>query len=138
VGVCYYEESLKPSYTQEETVKAIDAFQIFLDKYPGDPLRSEALEYLQKAQHKLLEKNFLNGYIYYKMSDYSSALMYFDELIALGNHDNLEEQSLYYSARIYLNQRKKEDAQNIFKQMETNFPDSKLTAKIRHRIHTIW
>ncbi len=134
IGICYLEMSPKPQYTQEDTQKAIDAFQIFIDKFPSDAKHAEAVENLQKAQYKLLEKEYNNGYIYYKMSDYSAALLYFNEIIPLGNKDHLERMSLYYSSKIYIAQKNWIMANQIYNSLTKNFPASKEAFKIKHKL----
>jgi outer membrane protein assembly factor BamD len=134
IGVCYLELSPNPQYSQEDSQKAIDAFQAFIDKFPNDPLRQEAVDNLQKAQYKLLEKEYNNGYIYYKMADYSAALLYFNEITALGNVDKLERMSLYYSAKIYIAQKNWLMAKQMFETLQKDFPKSKETRKIKDKL----
>ncbi len=130
IGLAYFNLSEGPHYTQDETNKSIDAFQEFIDKYPSDQRRNEAYNYIQKCQNKLIEKNYLAGYIYYKIEDYSSALMYFNEIIDLGNKDKLELKSLYYSGIIYYERKELELLYNIQTKLKDNFPDAKETRRI--------
>jgi outer membrane protein assembly factor BamD len=134
IGVCYLELSPKPQYSQEDTQKAIDAFQMFIDKFPNDKLRPSAVDDLQKAQYKLLEKEYNNGYIYYKMADYSASLLYFNEITALANQDRLERMSLYYSAKIYIAQKNWLLANQTFETLQKDFPKSKETRKIKDKL----
>jgi len=60
IGVCYFEESLKPHYTQEETKKSILAFNTFIDKFPFHEKKNEAYQYLDKCNSKLLEKTYFS------------------------------------------------------------------------------
>ena len=130
IGVAYYKQGLSPHYTQDETNKAIDAFQVFIDKYPGDKRRSDAYDYIQKCQKKLLEKKYLAGYIYYKIDDYSSALLYFDEIITLNNKDELELKSLYYSGNIYYERKEHDKLFEVQERLREDFPESKELQKI--------
>lgn len=133
IGVCLYEESLSPQYDQDETIACIEAFQLYAEKFPADSRFASALDYIRKCQYKLLEKNYLNGYIHYKMKDYSAALMYFDEIIALGNTDSLDRQSLYYSAKLHLHQKNLEKAQLSYNALKTKYPGSKEAKKLSRR-----
>lgn len=130
VAECLYEESLPPQYDQTETVNCIEAFRLFMEKYPGDQRYTKALDYIRKCQYKLLEKNYLNGYIHYKMKDYSAALMYFDEIVALGNTDKLDRQSLFYSAKLHLHQKNLEKATASYNSLKSRYPGSKETKKL--------
>ena len=133
IGACYFEESLPPQYDQDETIRCIGAFRTFIEKFPGDSRYTTALDYIHKCQYKLLEKKYINGYIQYKMKDYSAALMYFDEIIALGNTDKLDRMSLYYSAKLHLHQKNKEEAKASFLLLQTRYPDSKEAKKLSSR-----
>ena len=137
IGICFYEESLNPHYTQEETERAIDAFEIFLEKFPFAENRDEAIEFIQKCHYKLLQKTYYNGYSYYKLYDYSSALMYFDEIIALGNFDELDRMSLFYSSKIYIYRKDKENALKTTDSLLLRYPDSKEAKKISKLIKKI-
>jgi len=130
IGICFYEESLNPHYTQEETERAIDAFEIFLEKFPFAENRDKAVEFIQKCHYKLLKKKYNNGYAYYKLYDYSSALMYFNEIIELGNQDKLDRMSLFYSTKIYIFRKNNENALKTAGALSMRYPDSKEVEKI--------
>lgn len=130
IGVCYFEESMPAQYDQTETGQAIEAFRIFADKFPNSALLPEAIEYIRKAQYKLIEKKYHNGYIYYKMKDYSAALMYFNEIIALGNTDKLDRQSLYYATRISIIHKNSEQANNLWGRLKDRYPNSREARKL--------
>ncbi len=129
-AVCLYEEALGPQYDQTETLQAIDAFRRFIDKYPTSERYPDALGYIQKAQLKLIEKKFLTGYIYYKMKDYSSALMYFREVTDLGNTDRLDRESRYYSALLLHKQKLADQARAEYDKLVEKYPASKEAIKL--------
>lgn len=129
-ALCLFEESLPAQYDQTPTLQSIDAFKVFIQKFPGSPQVPQALEYVRKAQYKLIEKKYQNGYIYYKMKDYSSALMYFDEVTELGNTDHLDRRSLYYSAKLLHSQKLQDKAREKFELLKSKYPGSKETRKL--------
>ncbi len=137
IGVCYFNESLNPHYTQEETESAISAFETFVEKFPFDEKKKEAIDYIQECQYKLLEKKYYNGYAYYKLSDYSAALMYFDEITELGNIDEIDKMSLYYSAKIYITRKDKENAVSTAGRLTERYPGSKETEKINRLLQKL-
>lgn len=133
IGISYYEESLPAQYDQALTNSAITAFRNFISRYPSDPRYADAISYIRKAQYKLIEKKYRNGYIYYKMKDYSAALMYFNEVIELGNMDDLDRNSLYYSAKLHLAQGNRAEARASYNRLGTRYPESKEYRKLRRR-----
>ena len=135
VAVCFFEDSLKPAYDQERTLSAIDAFRNFLERFPNDARYEDALNYIRRAQYKLIEKKYQNGYIYYKMKDYSAALMYFEEVIELGNTDSLDRKSLYYSALLHLHQQNREAADAAFNKLKSKYPGSAEARKLDRKFN---
>ncbi len=130
IGYCFFMESLPPQYTQEETKKAIDALQVFLDKFPGDSLSKEALDIIAQCQYKLIEKKYYNGYIYYRIDDYSGAMLYLDEVIDLGNTNDVDRKSLYYACKISYERKDKPAFKIYFDKLTAKYPLSKETKKI--------
>lgn len=59
IAQCYYLDSPKSHYTQEETLQAIEAYKVFLDKFPADLKRVEALKLVKECEQKLAEKSIL-------------------------------------------------------------------------------
>lgn len=70
---CYYMNSPKPSLDQTDTRKAIDAMQLFINKYPGDNRIVEANEIIEELREKLEQKAYDNAKLYFKLSDFQSA-----------------------------------------------------------------
>jgi outer membrane protein assembly factor BamD len=130
IGICYFKQSLNPNYTQEETKQALQYFQNYLEKFPFHKNKSMAIEYIKKCQLKLLEKKFLNGYIYYKTYDYSSALMYFNEVIKLNNTNKTDKKCLYYSALIYLYRHDFTNSRDVLSKLKGKYKTSKETKEI--------
>jgi len=129
-AVCYFEESLPSNYTQEETKKAIISFEIFIEKFPFDEKKKEAFEYIQKCHYSLLEKKYNNGYVYFKMYDYSAALIYFDEIIELGNINEIDKLSLYYSIKIFQKRENLKKVAEFTAKLINKYPDSKEAEKL--------
>jgi len=130
IGVCLFEESLPPQYDQTETAQSIDAFRTFIDRFPNDARFKEAIEYVRKAQYKLIEKKFYNGYLYYKMKDYSAALMYFDEITELGNLDRLDRAALNYTVIIHHRQGNLPEAKRYYERLRSRYPGAKEVRKL--------
>ncbi len=133
IGVCFFEESLPPQYDQSETIQSIESFKLFVDKFPSDARFTQAVDFIRKAQYKLLEKKYHNGYIHFKMKDYSGALMYFEEITELGNMDQLDKMSNYYSVIILSRQGLKAEAKSSFERLRTRYPGAKETKRLARR-----
>lgn len=63
---------------QTEGIEAMDAMQVFLNKYPDSNFRDRAAEVITISQTKLEEKGFDNAKQYVKLRNYQAAVIAFD------------------------------------------------------------
>ncbi|MCA1762374.1 MAG: outer membrane protein assembly factor BamD [Cryomorphaceae bacterium] len=70
---CSYLNSPKSSLDQSETEKAIDEFQLFLNRYPQTDLKDSTNTMIAELRAKLEKKAFDNAKLYYLTEDYKSA-----------------------------------------------------------------
>jgi outer membrane protein assembly factor BamD len=89
---------LSPVYSidQTDTFKAIEKVQTFIDKYPNSQYITEANEISKKLNGKIERKVYENAYEYYRISNYKSALIAFDNFIADYPGTSYKEKALYY------------------------------------------
>ncbi|MEJ7560475.1 MAG: outer membrane protein assembly factor BamD [Pedobacter sp.] len=81
---CYYLESPDPSLDQDNTLKAIDALQLFINFYPQSERATEATKYIAVLRAKLEDKAFANAKMYYELGGYDIT-NYKSAVIALKN-----------------------------------------------------
>ncbi len=81
LGLCYFKESPSWELDQEMTDKAIEAFRVFLIRYPQSPLIPEVNKMISAGQDKLAHKAYDAGRIYLAMRLYESARLYFRSTI---------------------------------------------------------
>lgn len=66
----YYLESPDVRLDQEVTIKAINAFQEFLIRFPKGQRAEQATKYLNELTDKLAEKELINAQLYYDLGTY--------------------------------------------------------------------
>lgn len=74
---CYYLDSPIYSLDQANTIKAIEALQLFINLYPNSDRGQEAGKLIQDLRDKLETKSFENAKLYLTISDYKSAVIAF-------------------------------------------------------------
>jgi outer membrane protein assembly factor BamD len=74
---CFYLDSPIYSLDQENTTKAIEALQLFINLYPKSERVAEAGKLIQNLRDKLERKAFENARLYLTIGDYMSAVMAF-------------------------------------------------------------
>jgi outer membrane protein assembly factor BamD len=72
---CYYKLSPKPSLDQENSVQAINSFQLFMIKYPTSERNDMAKLYIDEMRNKLVQKSFMSAKLYYDLEDYKASII---------------------------------------------------------------
>jgi outer membrane protein assembly factor BamD len=74
---CYYLDSPIFSLDQENSIKAIDKLQLFINLYPKSDRVAEASKLIQDLRDKLEKKSYANAKLYLTIGDYQSAVIAF-------------------------------------------------------------
>jgi outer membrane protein assembly factor BamD len=74
---CYYLDSPIYSLDQENTTKAIEALQYFINYYPKSDRVAEASKLIQNLRDKLEEKSYADAKLYLTIGDFQSAVIAF-------------------------------------------------------------
>jgi outer membrane protein assembly factor BamD len=74
---CFYLESPNYSLDQENTLKAIEALQLFINLYPKSERVAEASRLIADLRGKLETKSYANAKLYLDIGDYQSAVIAF-------------------------------------------------------------
>lgn len=78
---CYYLDSPIYSLDQENTTKAIDKLQLFINLYPKSERVAEASKLIQNLRDKLERKAYENAKLYLTISDYQAAVIDFGNVL---------------------------------------------------------
>jgi outer membrane protein assembly factor BamD len=74
---CYYLDSPIYSLDQENTTKAIESLQLFINLYPKSDRVTEASKLIQNLRDKLEQKSYADSKLYLTIGDYQSAVIAF-------------------------------------------------------------
>jgi len=72
---CYYLQSPRPELDQVPTYQALDAFRLYMIKYPASPRVADCQRILKELNEKLMEKSFLAARLYYNLNDYKASIV---------------------------------------------------------------
>src|ERR1700761_599801 len=78
---CHYLDSPIYSLDQENTLKAIEALQLFINLYPKSERVAEASKLIQNLRDKLEQKAYENAKLYLTISDYQAAVISFGNVL---------------------------------------------------------
>lgn len=74
---CYYLESPNYSLDQENTYRAIESLQLFINLYPKSERVAEASKLIESLRDKLEKKSFYNAKLFLDIGDYQAAVIAF-------------------------------------------------------------
>jgi outer membrane protein assembly factor BamD len=135
---CYYLDSPVYSLDQENTTKAIDKLQLFINLYPKSERVAEASKLIQNLRDKLERKAYENAKLYLTINDYQAAVIDFGNVLRDYPDTKYAEEMEFltikaqYEYAQHSDVTKQEDrfntAVNFKKQFADKYPTSKYTA----------
>lgn len=132
---CFYLESPTYSLDQENTIKAIEALQLFINLYPKSERVTEASKLISNLRDKLETKSYANAKLFLDIGDYKSAVIafrnsarefpdtkYAEEMEFL----TIKAQALYAKASFEIKQEERyNEAIQLYNEFVQNYPSSK-------------
>lgn len=82
IGNCHYMMSPRPSLDQSETAMAIEAFRLFMSKYPTSSKVDDCKKLIDELQEKLVEKSYLSAKLYFDLEDYKASIIALNNSLA--------------------------------------------------------
>jgi outer membrane protein assembly factor BamD len=134
VAMAHYKQMDKPDRDRSHAVAAEDEFQIFLQKYPNDPLAPQAEQHLREVQEVLAEGEYRIGYYYYVKNDKRAAAA---RLLAVTNRYPLyskSDQALWMMGDILEKSEHKEVAALYYSRIVKNYPLSSMVPGAKDKL----
>jgi outer membrane protein assembly factor BamD len=72
---CYYLTSPVASLDQTNTLQAIQAFQLFIIKYPDNKRMKECRNMINELREKLVKKSYMSAKLYFDLEDYKASIV---------------------------------------------------------------
>lgn len=128
-ALCYYLSSPASYLDQENTRKAIDEFQTFIEYHPTDSLVPGAEAKIGELHAKLARKEFENGMIYMKMEYYRAAINSFEHVLEKYYDSPYAEQSQLKKAEALFYRNRPDEAQVELEKFFLKYPQSSMKAE---------
>jgi len=71
---CYYLQSPRPELDQSSTNMALDAFRLFMIKYPRSTKITDCQRLILELNEKLMEKAFMAAKLYYNLDNFKASI----------------------------------------------------------------
>jgi outer membrane protein assembly factor BamD len=134
VAMTHYKQMDKPDRDRTHALAAEEEFQVFLQKYPNDPLAPQAQQHLREVQEVLAEGEYRIGYYYYVKSDKRAAAA---RLLMVTNRYPLyskSDQALWMLGDIFATSEHKEVASLYYARIVKNYPLSNLAPQAKDKL----
>jgi outer membrane protein assembly factor BamD len=134
VAMTHFKQMDKPDRDRTHALAAEDEFQVFLQKYPNDPLAPQAEQHLREVQEVLAEGEYRIGYYYYVKGDKRAAAA---RLLMVSSRYPLyskSDQALWMMGDIFATSEHKEVASLYYARIVKNYPLSALAPQAKDRL----
>ncbi len=129
-ALSYYNLSPKSQLDQKYSRFALDEFQTYIEYSPKDTMVSDAETKIEELIHKLAQKIFEGGQLYYRVSYYKSAIAYFDKVVTEYRDSKFVDKALLWKARCQKERRDFDGALTTLSELLTKFPETDLRKDI--------
>src|SRR5512133_1245907 len=75
MAYCFYMQSPRPELDQTSTNQAIDAFRLYMIRFPNSPRVTDCQKIITEMNEKLMEKEYLSAQLYYNLDDYKESVV---------------------------------------------------------------
>ncbi len=96
-GRCSYNMVPRTELDQTYAYKAIDAFNLYIYKYPNNPKTQECRDFLAELSAHLAKKSHKSAQLYYRIGEYRAAFITFKNCLKDFPDSKYREEQLYYS-----------------------------------------
>src|SRR5499425_2490735 len=134
VAMAHYNEMPKPDRDNTHTKMAEEEFQVFLQKYPKDPLAAKAEQYLREVQEVLAEAQFRIGYFYYVKGDPRAAAGRLAPLVQRYPLYSKSDDALWMLGDIFEKNEKKQYAGWYYSRIVRNYPLSEHAPQAKDKL----
>lgn len=132
VAHSYYELSPRYALDQSFTFRAIEEYQSLLDDYPESDHAAMAEKRINTCRAKLARKDLKNAELYYRMTKYSSSLLYLNDILETWyDQPRVMEKAMYYKALCQIRMKREADARASLQEYLRIHPDGTQAAQVQ-------
>lgn len=134
IAICYYDQISPISRDQKMTEQALIHMEKLKNSFPDSKYTTDILPKIRIARNNLAAKEMYIAKNLMKKKNIIAALNRLQTIIAKYDTTLFVEEALYRTVEIYLILREPEDAKNMLRLLEYNYPNSNWTTSARDLI----
>ncbi|MDQ1352251.1 MAG: outer membrane protein assembly factor BamD [Acidobacteriota bacterium] len=136
-AMCYYKQQRKPGRDQENTHKAIQAFESMVKMFPATEEAKDARQKIALARQTLASHYYTIGHTNLWMGAVRGALARFKQVIDEYPEFKSNDALFYNTGKAYFMMRDYDSATSFFQRVITDFPKSKFFKKSRKMLEKV-
>ncbi len=125
IGLSYYQLSPVSYLDQEFTLKAIDAFQTFIEYYPSNELVADASGKIRELNTRLAQKDFDSAEMYMQLGYYRAAAYYYNSVVEKFHDTPVAEPGHLGLVRALIARKKFDEAKKEVEKFLEKYPHTK-------------
>lgn len=132
IALSYYKLVPKSTLDQQNTYRAIDEFQSFIDYYPTHELVSSAEAKIRELNNHLAKKDYETAELYMKLTYYKAATFYFSRVIEKFHDTPYAELSYVGKVQALFARKRYLEAKQELEKFFERFPNSKFFNEMKN------
>ncbi len=124
IAMCFYNLAPQSHLDQEYSVRAIDAFQTFIEYYPTHELVADATQKIRELNGRLAEKDYNAADLYMKLGYYKSAVYYYNSVVDKFHDTKFAEPAHFKLAKALFSRKLYKDAKKEIDKFLLKYPKS--------------
>ncbi len=137
IAECYAALSPRVQLDQDNTKKAIESFQSFIDYYPNSPLVPKAEKEITKLRDKLAEKDLQIAHLYVVLGYYKAAVVYYDVVLDQYHDSNVAPEAAIGKVKALIKRHREAEARIALRGFYSSFPHSTLKGEADNLAHNL-
>jgi outer membrane protein assembly factor BamD len=124
LGMCYY--GLSPDYKLDQTYTryAINEFQNYVELYPNGKYAAKSERRIEQLKTKLALKEYKSAELYYNISKYKSALVYYTHITEEFQDTEYADDALYGVIKTLFIKKQYDETSEAIQKFEERYPTS--------------
>lgn len=131
LAMSYYRLSPAFNLDQSYTRYAITEFQNFIEIYPRSKYAAETESRIKELKNKLSYKAYKSAELYFNLSNYKSALVYYDNVLDEYFDTEYADDALYGKIQTLVIKKQYDKAKKEIERFESRFPSSEYLSRVR-------
>jgi outer membrane protein assembly factor BamD len=138
IAKSYFMDSPNNVGLEQDAIKdAIREVDNFFEDFPNSPFRQNARDLLDSCYSRIAHKDYENGEVYFKLSDYRAAKVYFEEVVTKHNKSKWVGKALFRLAEIDMKEKNYDDSKTKFTNFLNAFPDHEWAEKAKNKLNKV-